>query len=95
MCSAFGRLGYCSKGADCLRRHVRECPSFSNTGQCIAKGCRLPHVARASAQRKNAAEKRVEREQAASDSSEESDDSTDDYEEEDFDSDAFGDFVKL
>lgn len=48
VCEQFGYYGYCDKGGDCTERHVFECPSFSNTGRCNIKGCKLPHRERAS-----------------------------------------------
>lgn len=48
VCEAFGFLGYCDKGSECTERHVFECPDFSNTGSCKAKGCKLLHRERAS-----------------------------------------------
>ncbi|EFX04057.1 ccch zinc finger DNA-binding protein [Grosmannia clavigera kw1407] len=52
VCRPFGLYGYCEKGADCLERHVFECPDFSNTGVCKVKGCKLPHRERASFMRR-------------------------------------------
>lgn len=48
VCRSFGRLGYCARGADCVERHVFECPDFSNTGRCNTRGCKLLHRERAS-----------------------------------------------
>lgn len=89
VCSDFARNGYCSKGANCAAKHVRECPSFSNSGACKAEKCRLPHVARAN--KKEATTTKIEDETSGSDS----DTSTDSYESEDFDENAFNDYVKL
>jgi len=47
VCYQFGELGYCDKGSKCPDYHAYECPSFSNTGQCSAKKCRLRHIAMA------------------------------------------------
>ncbi|KAI0508587.1 hypothetical protein F5B22DRAFT_620372 [Xylaria bambusicola] len=52
VCRAFGIYGYCDKGAQCPGRHVFECPDFSNTGVCKLKGCKRPHIERASILRK-------------------------------------------
>lgn len=52
VCRAFGTYGYCDKGAQCPDRHVYECPDFSNTGACKVKGCKRPHIERASVLRK-------------------------------------------
>ncbi|KAI0394752.1 hypothetical protein F5Y17DRAFT_475366 [Xylariaceae sp. FL0594] len=52
VCWAFGVYGYCEKGAKCPDRHVFECPDFSNTGVCKLKGCKRPHIERASILRK-------------------------------------------
>lgn len=57
VCRAFATLGYCNKGVECKRRHVFECPEYTNHGHCEArqKGlCTLPHVDRASTLRKAA-----------------------------------------
>ncbi|KAG8770686.1 hypothetical protein FRC12_004120 [Ceratobasidium sp. 428] len=48
VCRDFAVLGYCGKGVDCERNHVRECPDFAEKGVCQTKGCKLPHVIRAS-----------------------------------------------
>ncbi|KAI2473056.1 hypothetical protein F4781DRAFT_381700 [Annulohypoxylon bovei var. microspora] len=52
VCRAFGTYGYCEQGANCPDRHVFECPEFSNTGTCKNKGCKRPHIERASVLRK-------------------------------------------
>ncbi|GAP86308.2 putative CCCH zinc finger protein [Rosellinia necatrix] len=52
VCRTFGIYGYCEKGAKCLGRHVFECPDFSNNGVCKLKGCKRPHIERASILRK-------------------------------------------
>jgi len=44
ICQEFADLGWCSKGADCTERHVRECPEFSTKGTCSNPGCRLRHM---------------------------------------------------
>ncbi|CAL1715016.1 unnamed protein product [Somion occarium] len=55
VCRDFAVLGYCEKGLDCDKQHVRECPDFAEHGACTTKGCKLPHVIRASRTRKTAA----------------------------------------
>ncbi|XDG09152.1 hypothetical protein ABKA04_008767 [Annulohypoxylon sp. FPYF3050] len=52
VCRSFGTYGYCEQGAQCPDRHVFECPEFSNTGICKNKGCKRPHIERASVLRK-------------------------------------------
>ncbi|KAI5926123.1 hypothetical protein F4810DRAFT_655404 [Camillea tinctor] len=52
VCRVFGIYGYCALGAQCPDRHVFECPDFSNTGVCKLKGCKRPHIERASVLRK-------------------------------------------
>ncbi|KAI0629145.1 hypothetical protein C8Q77DRAFT_1142373 [Trametes polyzona] len=52
ICRDFAVLGYCEKGLDCDKQHVRECPDFAEKGQCTIKGCKLPHVIRANRNRK-------------------------------------------
>ena len=55
VCRDFAVLGYCEKGLDCDKQHVRECPDFAEKGTCSTKGCKLPHVIRANRNRKAAA----------------------------------------
>ncbi|KAG6832670.1 hypothetical protein H0H87_000852 [Tephrocybe sp. NHM501043] len=52
ICRDFAVLGYCDKGLDCDKQHVRECPDFAEKGTCGTKGCKLPHVIRANRTRK-------------------------------------------
>ncbi|KNZ79608.1 Zinc finger CCCH domain-containing protein 3 [Termitomyces sp. J132] len=52
ICRDFAVLGYCEKGLDCDKQHVRECPDFAEKGTCSTKGCKLPHVIRANRARK-------------------------------------------
>ncbi|KAG6825782.1 hypothetical protein H0H92_002445 [Tricholoma furcatifolium] len=52
VCRDFAVLGYCEKGLDCDKQHVRECPDFAERGTCGTKGCKLPHVIRANRTRK-------------------------------------------
>ena len=47
-------LGYCEKGLDCDKQHIRECPDFAEKGRCTTVGCKLPHVIRANRNRKAA-----------------------------------------
>ncbi|KZT05615.1 uncharacterized protein LAESUDRAFT_726907 [Laetiporus sulphureus 93-53] len=54
VCRDFAVLGYCEKGLDCDKQHVRECPDFAEKGVCTTKGCKLPHVIRANRNRKTA-----------------------------------------
>ncbi|KAF8659860.1 hypothetical protein AX16_001744 [Volvariella volvacea WC 439] len=54
VCRDFAVLGYCEKGLDCDKQHVRECPDFAEKGTCSTKGCKLPHVIRANRNRKAA-----------------------------------------
>lgn len=54
ICDAFGRLGYCEKGAECADLHAYECPDFANKGECIrGDKCQHRHVHRASRMRKS------------------------------------------
>lgn len=71
VCRTFGIYGYCEKGAQCAARHVFECPDFSNKGVCKLRGCKRPHIERASILRK--ASKRVSSEEMDDLSSEEED----------------------
>ncbi|KAI0766595.1 hypothetical protein BD413DRAFT_480613 [Trametes elegans] len=52
ICRDFAVLGYCAKGLDCDKQHVRECPDFAERGECTTKFCKLPHVIRANRGRK-------------------------------------------
>ena len=57
ICQSFALRGYCAKGAECAKRHVFECPFFANDGHCPnfdSGECKLPHIRRASADRKAA-----------------------------------------
>ncbi|KAF2173015.1 hypothetical protein M409DRAFT_16965 [Zasmidium cellare ATCC 36951] len=57
VCRPFATLGFCSKGADCEKRHVVECPDYANHGRCANReknACNLPHIDRAGALRKAA-----------------------------------------
>lgn len=47
VCKDFAVLGYCERGVECDKSHVRECPEFEETGECRTKGCKLPHVIKA------------------------------------------------
>lgn len=49
VCKAFAMEGYCSKGLECVEKHVHVCPEFAETGQCSNANCRLPHVAKRTA----------------------------------------------
>ncbi|RYC54308.1 hypothetical protein CHU98_g11901 [Xylaria longipes] len=71
VCRTFGVYGYCEKGARCPARHVFECPDFSNNGVCKLKGCKRPHIERASILRK--ANKRASSEEMDDLSSEDED----------------------
>jgi hypothetical protein len=55
VCRDFAVLGFCDRGLDCDKHHVRECPDFVENGACTTKGCKLPHVIRANRNRKAAA----------------------------------------
>ncbi|GAA5871584.1 hypothetical protein JCM1840_007323 [Sporobolomyces johnsonii] len=46
VCREFVEYGWCEKGEECGKRHVRECWRFAETGRCDKKGCREPHVLR-------------------------------------------------
>ncbi|KAI1386205.1 uncharacterized protein F4822DRAFT_409280 [Hypoxylon trugodes] len=89
VCRSFGIYGYCEKGAQCPDRHVFECPDFSNTGVCKTKGCKRPHIERASVLRK--ASNRVSSEEMEDVSSDEEDAAADS---DDVDSDEVEEFVK-
>lgn len=92
ICGDFARNGYCSKGSACAERHLRECPAYSNHGECSTKGCRLPHIVRAGDQDRDLPPPLDQQDDGSGSDSHES---SDDYESEDFDEQAFGEFVKL
>jgi hypothetical protein len=43
--------GYCQKGLECQEKHVHVCPEFAETGKCSNANCRLPHVAKRTAEK--------------------------------------------
>ncbi|KAI4863889.1 hypothetical protein F4820DRAFT_425362 [Hypoxylon rubiginosum] len=88
VCRSFGIYGYCEKGAKCPDRHVFECPDFSNTGVCRLKGCKRPHIERASVLRKA---NRMSPEEMADLSSDDDDAAADS---DDVDSDEVEEFIK-
>ena len=45
-CREFVEVGWCERGEECDKRHVRECWRFAETGKCEKVGCREPHVLR-------------------------------------------------
>ncbi|KAI8644799.1 hypothetical protein BD408DRAFT_441556 [Parasitella parasitica] len=49
VCRAFAMEGYCPKGLRCDEKHIHVCPEFAETGKCSNANCRLPHVARRTA----------------------------------------------
>ncbi|GAA5999074.1 uncharacterized protein JCM10292_003307 [Rhodotorula paludigena] len=57
VCRDFVELGWCDRGDECDKRHVRECWRFAETGRCDVKGCREPHVLRRSHDGEDDAEK--------------------------------------
>ncbi|KAI0151757.1 hypothetical protein GGR57DRAFT_492783 [Xylariaceae sp. FL1272] len=82
ICRAFGTNGYCEKGAGCDGRHVYECPDFGNTGRCKVKGCKRPHIERASIMRLAAARQDENDDVSSDDESVDTDDiDSDDVEE--------------
>ncbi|KAI8889528.1 hypothetical protein K501DRAFT_329029 [Backusella circina FSU 941] len=52
VCRAFAMEGYCPKGQACHQKHVHLCPEFAETSKCSNINCRLPHVARKTADTK-------------------------------------------
>lgn len=52
LCSDFSYGGYCENGANCGYRHLRQCADYTNTGVCMNIACRLPHLDRASEQKR-------------------------------------------
>ncbi|KAL7275133.1 hypothetical protein RUND412_001952 [Rhizina undulata] len=55
ICRDFATLGYCEKGAECVERHVHECPDYNEKGVCDNEKCKLPHIERAGRIRQAAA----------------------------------------
>ncbi|KAF3288510.1 hypothetical protein TWF970_005574 [Orbilia oligospora] len=98
ICRPFAKEGYCDKGADCLDKHVFECPDFDAKGVCNDKACKLPHIEHAGRRRAAAAAAAAKAKQADGDSDVSSDEDEEDEEEEedqfgsdDVDSDYFSD----
>lgn len=54
VCRDFAVAGYCDKGVECDKQHVRECPDFAEKGVCPNRVCKLPHVIRANRRRQPA-----------------------------------------
>ncbi|KAJ1658873.1 hypothetical protein IWQ61_001966 [Dispira simplex] len=52
VCRFFVDDGFCPHGRECPKRHVYECPEFSETGRCTRPNCRLPHYCRTTVGRK-------------------------------------------
>lgn len=52
LCTDFAYAGYCAEGTSCGRRHLRQCPVYTNTGSCGIYRCRLAHVDQASPRRR-------------------------------------------
>ncbi|GAA5914778.1 uncharacterized protein JCM6883_001092 [Sporobolomyces salmoneus] len=46
VCREFVEYGWCEKGEECDKRHVRECWRFSEEGKCDVVGCKEPHILR-------------------------------------------------
>lgn len=44
VCRPFALLGYCDAGAKCDKRHVYECPDFTEKGECSNDKCKLSHA---------------------------------------------------
>lgn len=57
VCKAFAMEGYCQKGIDCQEKHIHVCPEFAETGKCSNANCKLPHVAKRTAEKNNNTEK--------------------------------------
>ncbi|KAJ1991094.1 hypothetical protein H4R33_001497 [Dimargaris cristalligena] len=47
VCRDFVEEGFCSRGKQCDKRHVYECPDFTERGECSKPNCKLPHRAKA------------------------------------------------
>ncbi|RKP34595.1 hypothetical protein BJ085DRAFT_8780, partial [Dimargaris cristalligena] len=43
VCRDFVEEGFCSRGKQCDKRHVYECPDFTERGECSKPNCKLPH----------------------------------------------------
>ncbi|KAH9243125.1 hypothetical protein K456DRAFT_1716749 [Colletotrichum gloeosporioides 23] len=89
VCRSFGMYGYCDKGDNCEKRHVFECPDFSNMGKCKTKGCKLLHRERASVLRKRTDDNEME--DLSSDEESADSDDVDSDEVEEFINDPVGD----
>jgi hypothetical protein len=82
VCRDFALLGYCSKGSNCDRRHVFECPDFNEKGSCPrGSKCKCSHVDTATTARKrielNNMKKRYHDDVDDDDSEEEADETED------------------
>lgn len=64
VCRDFAVVGYCDKGIDCEKQHVRECPDFAEKGVCPNRQCKLPHVIRANRRRQPATSSRQPQDQS-------------------------------
>jgi hypothetical protein len=88
VCRDFAFLGYCTAGENCDRRHVFECPDFTENGECLRRTCKLPHIDTATTVRKRVegeATRKRYHDDVDDENSEEEDDT--DEEEEDTESD--------
>ncbi|GAA5970470.1 hypothetical protein JCM3765_007630 [Sporobolomyces pararoseus] len=81
VCRDFVEYGWCDLGDKCLKKHVRECWRFSETGECNKKGCKEPHVLRR-VHSQESQDEDEDRDQDGSSSQEEDDDEMEGQEEE-------------
>ncbi|EPS38545.1 hypothetical protein H072_7689 [Dactylellina haptotyla CBS 200.50] len=88
ICRPFAKEGYCDKGAECLDKHIFECPDFDAKGVCNDKACKLPHIEHAGRRRAAAAAAAKAKPSGEdSDVSSDEDDEEEEEEEEQFGSD--------
>jgi len=90
VCRPFATLGYCDNGEDCPKRHVFECPDYSNRGFCANREngkCQLAHPDHASVLRKAAARQARTASENESDVSSDEEMQIDDHGVDDIDSD--------
>jgi len=90
VCRPFATLGFCNDGEDCPKRHVFECPDYSNRGFCANREngkCLLAHPDHASALRKAAARQARTGSENESDVSSDEEMQVDDHGVDDIDSD--------
>ncbi|EWC46004.1 hypothetical protein DRE_04797 [Drechslerella stenobrocha 248] len=91
ICRPFAKEGYCDKGADCLDKHVFECPDFDQKGVCNDKTCKLPHIEHAGRTAAKAAKQSDGNSDVSSDEEDDGEEDEEHFGSDDVDSDYFSD----